>query len=47
MLTWIGCRGSVKQRVGDLGKDAPEAVKGYLALAGSGEKAKHLDAGTR
>lgn len=47
MLKWRDYRASVKKRAGDLQKLAPEAVKGYFALSGSGEKAQHLDAKTR
>lgn len=47
MLKWKDYRSSVKKRVGDLGKLAPEAIKGYVALSTSGEKAVHLDGKTR
>jgi AhpD family alkylhydroperoxidase len=47
MLNWKEYRREVKDRVGDLGKFAPEAIKGYLSLATSGEKAQHLDGKTR
>nr|WIE91232.1 carboxymuconolactone decarboxylase family protein [Mesorhizobium sp. WSM4875] len=47
MLDWKNYRAEVKSRVGDLAKRAPEAMKGYVALATSGDKAKHLDPGTR
>ena len=33
--------------MGELGKFAPEAMKGYMALSASGAKAKHLDVKTR
>lgn len=47
MLQWRQYRAKVKERVGLLREGAPEAVKGYMALASSGEKAKHLDGRTR
>lgn len=47
MLEWKNYRQAVKARVGDLATAAPEVVKGYVALATSGEKAKHLDGKTR
>lgn len=47
MLKWKEYRANVKKRVGDLGKAVPEAIKGYSALATSGEKAVHLDGRTR
>ncbi|MCP3463248.1 carboxymuconolactone decarboxylase family protein [Bradyrhizobium sp. CCGUVB23] len=47
MLDWLKYRAAVKSRVGDLSKLAPETVKGYLALANSGDKAQHLDGKTR
>src|SRR5271169_2485408 len=47
MLDWTNYRAEVKVRVGELGKLAPEAIKGYVALSTSGTKAKHLDAKTR
>lgn len=47
MLNWKEYRANVKSRVGDLRKLAPEVMKGYAALAGSGEKAVHLDGKTR
>lgn len=47
MLDWKSYRGEVKKRAGDLAALAPEVMKGYLALAGSGEKARHLDGKTR
>jgi AhpD family alkylhydroperoxidase len=47
MLNWRDYRSNVKKRVGDLSKLAPEAIKGYMALATSGEKATHLDGKTR
>ncbi|MCO5156146.1 MAG: carboxymuconolactone decarboxylase family protein [Aquamicrobium sp.] len=47
MLKWKEYRANVKKRVGDLGKAAPEVVKGYSALATSGDKAVHLDGKTR
>lgn len=43
MLKWIEYRKQVKTRAGELGKYAPEVLKGYMALSGSGEKAQHLD----
>lgn len=47
MLNWKEYRARVKARVGDLRQFAPEAIKGYVALSTSGEKAVHLDAKTR
>ncbi len=47
MMNWKEYRANVKNRVGDLRKLAPEVMKGYGALAMSGEKAVHLDAKTR
>ncbi|MDQ2081138.1 carboxymuconolactone decarboxylase family protein [Xanthobacteraceae bacterium Astr-EGSB] len=47
MLKWKNYRAEVKKRVGDLRQFAPEAFKGYLALATSGEKAAHIDGKTR
>lgn len=47
MLSWVNYRKNVKKRVGELGTLAPEAMKGYMALATSGEKAQHLDGRTR
>ncbi|KZX95108.1 MULTISPECIES: carboxymuconolactone decarboxylase family protein [unclassified Sulfitobacter] len=47
MLNWKSYRSEVKSRAAELAKLAPEAMKGYAALAGSGEKAQHLDGRTR
>ena len=47
MLDWMGYRGEVKKRVGDLRGLVPEVLKGYAALAGAGDKSEHLDAKTR
>lgn len=47
MLGWKKYRAEVKARVGDLGKHAPEALKGYMALAQSNDKATHIDGKTR
>ena len=47
MLDWKTYRKDVKGRVGELAQAAPEAIKGYMALAASGEKAQHLDGKTR
>lgn len=47
MLDWLKYRKEVKGRVGDFGKAAPEALKGYVALAGGASKTQHLDAKTR
>lgn len=47
MLEWKQYRQEVKGRVGELAKAAPEAMRGYMALAQSGEKAVHLDGKTR
>lgn len=47
MLQWKSYRAKLKSRVGELGKDAPAAIQGYLALAGSGTKAVHIDGKTR
>ncbi len=47
MLNWKEYRAKVKGRVGDLRKYAPEVMKGYAALAASGDKAQHLDGKTR
>jgi len=47
MLNWTSYRNAVRSRVGELATFAPDAIKGYLALSTSGEKAKHLDARTR
>jgi AhpD family alkylhydroperoxidase len=47
MLGWKSYRAEVKNRVGDMRKLAPEVMKGYGALAASGEAAKHLDGKTR
>ena len=47
MLDWKTYRKDVKGRVGELAQAAPEAIKGYMALAASGEKAQHLDSKTR
>lgn len=47
MLNWKEYRANVKKRVGEFGKAAPEAMKGYTALAASGEKGAHLDGKTR
>lgn len=43
MINWKEYRAAVKDRVGDLAKSAPEAIKGYLALSSSGAKARHLE----
>lgn len=43
MLGWINYRRDVKKRVGELASLAPDAMSGYVALATSGDKAKHLD----
>lgn len=47
MLGWKNYRAEVKARVGDLRKLIPDVMKGYGALAMSGESSKHLDAKTR
>lgn len=47
MMNWIKYRADVKKRAGDLSKLAPEAMKGYMALSTSGDKAVTLDARTR
>jgi AhpD family alkylhydroperoxidase len=47
MMNWREYRGKVKERVGDLRTLVPEVMKGYAALAASGEKSVHLDAKTR
>ncbi|MGB6117833.1 MAG: carboxymuconolactone decarboxylase family protein [Mesorhizobium sp.] len=47
MLNWREYRAAVKSRVGDLRAAAPEAIKGYVALSTSGDKAVHLDGKTR
>ena len=47
MLDWKEYRRAVRSRVGDLSNSAPEAMKGYVALATSGDKAQHLDGKTR
>lgn len=47
MLDWKNYRAQVKGRAGDFAKRAPEAMKGYAALASSGDKAKLLDPKTR
>ena len=38
MLDWITCRSELKGRVGDFGKAAPDALRGYVALAGGAAK---------
>lgn len=47
MLGWKNYRAQVKARVGDMRQLVPEVMKGYGALAMSGNSAKHLDAKTR
>lgn len=47
MLGWKNYRASVRNRVGDMRRLAPEVMKGYSALASSGDAAKHLDGKTR
>lgn len=47
MLDWTGYRTELKARVGDFGKAAPDALKGYVALAAGAAKTQHLDARTR
>jgi AhpD family alkylhydroperoxidase len=47
MLDWTTYRAELKGRVGDFGKAAPEALRGYAALAGGAAKTTHLDARTR
>ncbi|TGT57777.1 carboxymuconolactone decarboxylase family protein [Mesorhizobium sp. M00.F.Ca.ET.170.01.1.1] len=47
MLNWKEYRGAVVKRVGDLRSLVPEVMKGYAALATSGEKSAHLDGKTR
>lgn len=47
MIDWKSYRAKVKARAGDLRALVPDAMKGYTALATSGDKAKHLDAKTR
>lgn len=47
MMGWKSYRASVKNRVGDMRRLVPEVMKGYSALALSGESSKHLDAKTR
>jgi len=47
MLNWTGYWTELKGRVGDFGKAAPEALKGYVALAAGAAKTQHLDARTR
>jgi len=47
MLEWKEYRAEIKGRVGELGRLAPDVMKGYAALATSGNGAKHLDAKTR
>lgn len=46
-MNWKDYRQRIKSRVAEFRVAAPEAVKGYLALSASGEKAVHLDAKTR
>ncbi len=38
MLDWVGYKKSLLGRVGQLGKLAPETVKGYQALSQAGDK---------
>ena len=47
MLDWTGYRTELKLRVGDFGKAAPDALKGYAALSAGAAKTQHLDARTR
>ncbi|MCP4559624.1 MAG: carboxymuconolactone decarboxylase family protein [Bosea sp.] len=47
MLDWTTYRTELKARVGDFGKAAPDALRGYVALAGGAAKTTHLDARTR
>ena len=47
MLAWRAYRKEIKSRVGDLAAAAPGAMSSYVALATSGDKAKHLDPKTR
>ena len=47
MLDWTTYRTELKGRVGDFGKAAPDALRGYVALAGGAAKTTHLDARTR
>jgi AhpD family alkylhydroperoxidase len=47
MLGWKNYRKEVKARVGELVQSAPDAMKGYMALATSPDKAQHLDGKTR
>lgn len=47
MLDWTTYRTELKARVGDFGKAAPDALRGYAALAGGAAKTTHLDARTR
>lgn len=47
MMNWKGYRAEVKGRVGDMRTLVPDVMRGYAALAASGEKSVHLDAKTR
>ena len=47
MLDWVGYKKSLLSRVGQLGKLAPETIKGYQALSQAGDKTDLLDAKNR
>ncbi|HEY0566394.1 MAG TPA: carboxymuconolactone decarboxylase family protein, partial [Terriglobales bacterium] len=47
MLDWIKYREEILGRAGELGKVAPETMKGYAALDGAAAKGGHLEAKTR
>ncbi|WP_375167856.1 carboxymuconolactone decarboxylase family protein [Bradyrhizobium sp. CCGB01] len=47
MLDWNNYRRQVVAGVGEIGKLAPDTVKGYATLSGAGAKTGHLDAKTR
>jgi AhpD family alkylhydroperoxidase len=47
MLGWKNYRGELGTRIGRLRELVPDMMKGYAALAASGEKATHLDGKTR
>ncbi|HEY4082163.1 MAG TPA: carboxymuconolactone decarboxylase family protein [Burkholderiaceae bacterium] len=47
MLDWVGYKKELLSRVGQLGKLAPETVKGYQALSQAGDKTDLLGAKNR
>lgn len=47
MLDWNDYRTELMTRIGDLGKESPETLKGYQQLAGAAQKTNLLDDKTR